>query len=98
MRGPRLFYIWGHSYEFDNNDGYNSWEHIENLCEKLSGKDGVWYATNIEIYDYIEAYNRLVWSAEGRRVYNPTVIEVFFELNGKQMISVKPGETVELKF
>lgn len=96
VRGPRLFYIWGHSYEFDNNDGFNSWEHIEKLCEMLGGKEGVWYATNIEIYDYVDAYNRLIWSTQGKTVYNPTVTEVFFELNGKKIISVKPGETVEL--
>ena len=98
IRGPRLFYIWGHSYEFDNNDGFNSWEHIENLCEKLGNNAGVWYETNIEIYDYVESYKRLIWSAQGRRVYNPTVTEVFFELNGNQIVSVKPGETVDLKF
>lgn len=95
-RVPRLFYIWGHSYEFDNNDGYNSWEHIEKLCEMLGGRDNVWYATNIEIYDYVKAYESLVWSANGKRVYNPTVTEVFFRLSGNRDISVKPGETVEL--
>ena len=43
---PRLMYIWGHSYEFSKD---NNWERIEEICEKLSGRDDTWYATNIEI-------------------------------------------------
>ena len=50
---PKLFYLWGHSYEFDSN---NNWDRIEKICEELSGKEDVWYATNIEIYDYVKAY------------------------------------------
>ena len=42
---PMLFYIWGHSYEFDVND---NWDRIEKLCEILSGKDDVFYGTNAE--------------------------------------------------
>ena len=41
----RLFYIWGHSYEFDVN---RNWEKIEDLCEKIAGRDDVWYCTNGE--------------------------------------------------
>ena len=87
---PRLFYLWGHSYEFDNND---NWNLLEEFCETVSGKDDIWYATNIEIYDYITAYNSLVMSADGKLVYNPTLIEVFFMRDGKNY-SVKSGETL----
>ena len=45
--------FWGHSYEFDNND---NWEVIENFAEYIGGRDDVWYATNIEIYDYVKDY------------------------------------------
>lgn len=87
---PRLFYLWGHSYEFDNND---NWNLLEEFCETVSGKDDIWYATNIEIYDYVTAYNSLVMSADGKLVYNPTLIEVFFMRDGKNY-SVKSGETL----
>ena len=43
---PKLFYLWGHSYEFDR---HSNWDRIEKICEELSGKEDVWYATNIEI-------------------------------------------------
>ncbi|MBQ8807865.1 MAG: polysaccharide deacetylase family protein, partial [Clostridia bacterium] len=53
-RQPKLFYVWGHSYEFNQKQ---NWNVIENFCEKMAHNDTIWYATNIEIYDYIEAYN-----------------------------------------
>lgn len=91
-RAPRLMYIWGHSYEFDRD---NNWELIEKICEKLSGREDIWYATNIELYDYTEGYKRLVYSADGRRIFNPSLFEIWFDVDGA-LYSVKPGETVEI--
>lgn len=34
----KLFYLWGHTYEFDNN---NNWDMIEELFEKISNYDSV---------------------------------------------------------
>ena len=89
---PRLFYLWGHSYEFDNND---NWNVIEEFAELVSGKDDIWYATNIEIYEYTKAYNSLVTSADGMRIYNPTCTEIFLEIDTKDY-SIKPGETLTI--
>lgn len=89
-RYPRLLYIWGHSFEFD---GHNNWDLIEEICQKLSGNKDFWYATNIEIYEYVEAYKRLVFSADGCRVYNPTLIDLWIDVDGK-LYSIKSGETI----
>ena len=90
-RAPQLFYVWGHSYEFDDND---NWDVIEKFAEKMGGhSDKIWYATNGEIYDYTEAYNRLVWSVEMDRVTNPTFTELWF-LYGSKVYRIMPGETV----
>lgn len=85
-----LFYVWGHSYEFDNDD---NWDRIEQFTEKIGGHEDVWYATNIEIYDYIAAYRQLRYSAEGTLVYNPTQIDVWIYCNGK-IKEIKAGEMV----
>lgn len=76
----KLFYLWGHSHEFAS-DG--SWEQIEALCAYLQahGKD-IWFATNIEIYDYVTAYRSLEYSAEGTFLYNPSALEVFLKRDG----------------
>ena len=89
---PKLFYLWGHAYEFDKND---NWDRIDNICKKLSGKDDIWYATNIEIYDYVKAYMSLVHSAEGKRIYNPTNTQVWFVIDGN-LHTVKPGEMIKI--
>ena len=45
---PKLFYVWGHSYEFD---AYNSWDRFEEFCKKISGHEDVLYATNMEVFN-----------------------------------------------
>lgn len=77
-RHPRLLYIWGHSYEFNMN---NNWELIEEICQKLSGRDDIWAATNIEIYDYVEGYKRLVFSADGHKIYNPSLFPIWIDVD-----------------
>ncbi|MBO5249036.1 MAG: polysaccharide deacetylase family protein [Clostridia bacterium] len=91
-RIPRLLYIWGHSFEFDRNDG---WEHIEEICQKLANNDEIWYATNIEIYDYVQAYKSLQYSADGHTVYNPTLFTVWLDVDSR-LYSIKSGETIRI--
>lgn len=87
---PRLFYMWGHAFEFDNDD---NWDLLDRICEKLGGHDDIWYATNIEIYEYTNAYNSLIHSADATKVYNPTLYTIWFETDGK-LYTIKPGETI----
>ena len=42
---PQVFYLWGHSYEFDVN---NNWNVIEDFCRLIAGRDDIYYATNAE--------------------------------------------------
>ena len=63
------------------------------ICEKLAGHDGVWYATNIEIHDYVEAFRALHVSADGRRVFNPTAQTLWFNYNDKNY-KIEPGQSL----
>ncbi len=89
---PRLFYLWGHSYEFANND---NWDLLENICQTLGGKEDTWYATNMEICRYVQAYRCLQFSADGSRVYNPTLVKLWFAVD-RQQYTVEPGEMLTL--
>ena len=89
-RFPRLFYLWGHSYEFDRDD---NWALIEEFCQTVGNKEDTWYATNMEVYEYVCAYRSLVTSVDGKRVYNPTLIDVWMDVDGK-LFSIPSGETV----
>ena len=86
---PLLFYVWGHSYEFDDQ---NNWGMIENFLRKISGQEDVWYATNGEIYQYTEDFKRLQFSADATHVYNPSVQDIYFLANGIENIA-KAGKT-----
>ena len=85
-----MFYLWGHSYEFDTDD---NWSLIEEFAEYIGNRDDIWYATNIEICDYVTAFQRLIFSADGQRVYNPTNTALYFQ-KGKRLICVQQGETI----
>lgn len=87
---PYLFYLWGHSYEFESND---NWNVIEEFCEFVSNKDDVWYATNIEIYDYIKAFESLILSNDAKIIKNPSHLDVYFVKDNKEYL-VKSGETI----
>ena len=43
---PQLFYLWGHSYEFDVDQ---NWDRMEEILKKLSGHDEIFYGTNREV-------------------------------------------------
>ena len=45
---PQLFYLWGHSYEFDSE---NRWDLLEDICKKIAGHDDIFYGTNREVFD-----------------------------------------------
>ena len=88
-----LFYLWGHSYEFDRND---NWDRIEQFCKEASGKEDTWYATNIEIYDYVMALRALEFSADRSMVYNPTATDVWVRYN-HESIKIPAGQLVRLE-
>lgn len=69
-----LLYVWGHSYEFDND---NNWPLIEDFARLMGGHDDIWYASNIEIIDYLDAAKRLRLTARGNVVENPSAIPVW---------------------
>lgn len=43
---PKIFYIWGHAYEFDIAD---TWDRMEEFCKRISGHDDIFYGTNKEV-------------------------------------------------
>ncbi len=89
-----LFYLWGHSYEFNDND---NWDIIERFCERVDGEP-VWFATNGEIYEYVTAYRSLQFTADESIVYNPTQIDIYFaEMRAEEPILVRAGKTVNVE-
>lgn len=89
-RASLLFYLWGHSYEFERDD---NWDVIETFCEKMSGKEEIWYASNLEIREYTEACEQLRFSADGSFAQNPAACDLWLERDGV-LYRIPAGETV----
>lgn len=50
---PQIFYLWGHSYEFDVG---NNWEIIEEFCKYISNREDIFYGTNTEVFEYYNLF------------------------------------------
>ena len=44
---PKIFYIWGHSYELDTDA--ITWEKFEEFCAFIANKEDIFYGTNSEV-------------------------------------------------
>lgn len=91
-RQLQLFYVWGHSYEFDDRD---NWQVIEELAQYIANREDIWYATNGEIFEYLQACKQLEFSADGSMVKNSTAIDIYIDYLYKQCI-VPAGKTIRI--
>lgn len=87
-----LMYVWGHSYEFERE---GSWRLIEDFASAVGGRGDIWYATNIEIVDYMAACKALRLSSDRSMAYNPSALGVWLSVDGSP-VEVPGGATVRL--
>ena len=71
---------------------------MKEFCKKISGhEDSVWYATNIEIYDYVNAYKQLQFSMDGTLVHNPTCTDLWIGSHrSDECVKVPAGATMKI--
>ena len=86
------FFVWGHSYEFDRT---NRWDDLYTLFTPLANKPDAWYCTNIELWDYHYARQRLVLGANLKTAYNPSAIPVTVKVDDN-LIEAHPGVVTQL--
>lgn len=77
----KLLYIWGHSYEFNDND---NWFVIEDACSRLAAVPGLWKATNGAVYRYVNAFLNIEY-AKGERLYNPSPVDLYLCINDRNI-------------
>lgn len=51
---PQILYIWGHAHEFDIVDEMD-WARVEKLCQMISGKEDIFYATNKQALQWMQS-------------------------------------------
>ena len=87
-----MMYVWGHSYEFTQMD---NWNVMEAFCRMTGNRGDIWYATNIEITNYMEDAARLRFGVDADFVYNPGAQSVWLEVDQKIM-EIRAGESKSL--
>ena len=92
-----MMYVWGHSYEFTDRD---NWDVMEDFCAFIGGREDIWYATNIEIVDYLADAARMQYTAAGDYAYNPNAQSVFIAVerrgHERRIVEVPGGQGVRL--
>ena len=71
------------------------WALMEQFCQLAGGREDTWYATNIEIVDYMADAARLQYTAAGDKVYNPNAQSIWVEVDGRHY-EIPAGKTVAL--
>lgn len=83
-----LFYVWGHSYEFDRD---NNWDVIEEFCKMIGGREDIWYATNAEVVHYLMAVKQVHTSVDEKLLFNGSGQDIYLIRNGENIL-LHPGE------
>ena len=91
-KGLSLFYVWGHSWEFKDEQ---RWNNMKTFCEKIGKENDIWFVGNGEFTLYIEALKK-VTVKEGivsNPLDNPTI---WIEINN-EITFIPPGNSISLK-
>ena len=62
----------------------------------MGGRDDVWYCTNIELTDCMDAFKRLQFAADNSFVYNPNAADCWLRVNDGEPVCVRGGQTIRL--
>lgn len=89
---PALMFVWGHSYEFNDN---KLWPMLDEFGKLVGKRKDIWYATNIEVWDYYDAAKRLIVFMDGSAIQNPSAIPVWVNVAGKTY-KLEPGLTTKI--
>lgn len=91
----KLFYVWGHSYEFERKQNWEIIEQFGSLVRTALDAGWLWSATNMEIYEYVTAWRHLWCSLDGSSFRNTSGTPLWMR-SGETLIRVGSGETVSL--
>ena len=95
--GLELMIVRGHSFELDgfmSSDPDKDWTYMEDVCRHLQASSAVWFATMIEVLDYLEAVRLVDASRSDARISNPSALPIGLRINGRD-VELPPGATIE---
>lgn len=85
--------IWGHSWEMGTDK--SKWYETEKFFKLVANNQAIYYAKQIDLVDYINAYRNLKFSVNKNSVTNTSAINVYIKINTK-VFKVMAGTTMNL--
>lgn len=93
--GPlALFFVFGHSWELDTGESTNSWAYMESLAQRLGGRGDIWYATAIDVADYVRAIRAVRPSLAEDRLFNSSGVDLWLRA-GQAVVRLPAGGSAE---
>jgi len=85
-----LFYIWGHSWEFKDEDRWNA---MVDFCTKMGAEKNIWSVGTGEYTEYLKALDKV--EIKNGTLYNPANNSAVWVNLSDQIIKVEPGESIK---
>lgn len=92
-RDLALLDVWGHSWELGGTQP--KWEETEKFFKMVANNPFIYYTTQIDLVDYINAWRNLKFSVDKTMVQNLSSLTLYFKFGGKTY-SVLPGKLLLL--
>ena len=71
--------------------------HAEALADFMAAhREQVWFATNGEILDYVQAFHRLEYAVDGSTVFNPSALDVTVRTSPFAVETIPAGRCVRI--
>ena len=86
------FSVWGHSWEFERDA---NWDLFDRFCDLVDGRADIWYATVIDVFDYLKAARVARVAVSGAFAENPTAGSVWLT-GDDQPIEIPAGARIVL--
>lgn len=85
--------IWGHSWEMGTDQ--TKWDETEKFFKMLANNSAIYYAKQIDLVDYINAYRNLKFSVLKNQVTNLSSFTIYLKANNKKYV-IPSGKTVNI--
>lgn len=96
--GLQLMIVRGHSFELDgfmSSEPDKDWAYMEGVCRRLQASSAVWFATMIEVLDYLEALRLVDASRSDGRISNPSALPIWLRIDGRD-IELPPRAIIDV--
>ncbi|MBC2846738.1 polysaccharide deacetylase family protein [Winogradskyella flava] len=87
-----VFYVWGHSWEFGNNE---RWENMVEFCEKIGKSKDIWSVSHGKLTNYLLAIENV--QIGKRQIINPSYNAPIWINLSSGIEKLDPGESIQLK-